>query len=203
VLLVIVGSIAGLYERKHELHAYCHHCDRWRVLDLEAMVLGGMGSRRLPVTVRCLRCGEVGTLQVRPPMPPPSRSGWSHAADYSVIITKTVSCSRHKKTQRGAGASATQLCRGSGTQVRRAVRRHSIDYLSSRTVQIVCPTISGADQKDDLFRVVPANRGHVHKALIVSRGGTIEVEGFCVNALRPPVTALRIADKPARSSDSS
>lgn len=65
--MIDLGSIAGLYERGYELHAYCHHCGHWRVLDLGAMVRRGIGARRLPLTVRCLRCGDVGTLQVRPP----------------------------------------------------------------------------------------------------------------------------------------
>jgi ribosomal protein L37E len=74
--MIDLGSIAGLHDRTHELHAYCHRCDRWSVLDLEAMVRRGFGARRLPLTVRCLRCGEVGTLQVRPPMPARSPTGW-------------------------------------------------------------------------------------------------------------------------------
>jgi hypothetical protein len=74
--MIDLGSIAGLHEREHELHAYCHRCDRWRVLDLALMVRRGLGERRLPRTVRCLRCGEVGTLQVRPPMPARSSTGW-------------------------------------------------------------------------------------------------------------------------------
>ena len=74
--MIDLGSIAGLYERSHELHAFCHRCDRWRVLDLERMVLAGRGSMRLPLKVRCRDCGEVGQLQVRPPMPSRSSTGW-------------------------------------------------------------------------------------------------------------------------------
>ena len=50
--MIDLGSIAGLYERQPELHAYCCHCDRWSVLDLAAMVRRGLGSRRLPIAVR-------------------------------------------------------------------------------------------------------------------------------------------------------
>jgi hypothetical protein len=75
-LMIDLGSIEGLYARDHELHAYCLHCDRWSVLDLAHMVAIGQGARRLPLKVRCRVCGEVGKLQVRPPMPPPSRTGW-------------------------------------------------------------------------------------------------------------------------------
>jgi RNase P subunit RPR2 len=74
--MIDLGCIAGLHERAHELHAYCSRCDRWHVLDLEAMVRQGRGEVRLPVRVRCRRCGDVGQLQVRPPMPARSCSGW-------------------------------------------------------------------------------------------------------------------------------
>jgi uncharacterized Zn finger protein len=74
--MIDLGSIAGLYDREHQLHAYCLHCDRWSPLDLAGMVRRGQGSRRLPLTVRCRECGEVGTLQVRPPMPAKSSTGW-------------------------------------------------------------------------------------------------------------------------------
>ena len=74
--MIDLGSIAGLHQREHELHAYCARCDRWRALDLGAMVRRGLGERRLPLTVRCLRCGEEGMLQVRPPMPARSSTGW-------------------------------------------------------------------------------------------------------------------------------
>jgi hypothetical protein len=79
--VIDLGSIAGLRERQHELHAYCGRCDRWRVLDLVLLVRRGLGDRRLPLRVRCLRCGEIGTLQVRPPMPARSASGWISPPD--------------------------------------------------------------------------------------------------------------------------
>ena len=75
--MIDLGSIAGLHEHDHELHAYCHRCDRWRVLPLGQWVSEGRGSLRLPVTVRCRDCGAVGQLQVRPPMPShPRAAGW-------------------------------------------------------------------------------------------------------------------------------
>ena len=73
---VDLGTVAGLHERQHELHAYCRHCDRWRVLDLARMVREGRGRLRLPLTVRCRACGEAGTVQVRPPMPQRASLGW-------------------------------------------------------------------------------------------------------------------------------
>jgi len=41
------------------------------------MVAQGKGSLRLPITVHCRDCGEVGRLQVRPPVPQRSGArGW-------------------------------------------------------------------------------------------------------------------------------
>ena len=74
--MIDLGSIAGLYERQHELHAYCMRCDRWQELDLPLLIARGHGSRRLPLRVRCTRCGNPGVLQVRPPVPTRAASGW-------------------------------------------------------------------------------------------------------------------------------
>jgi hypothetical protein len=75
--MIDLGSIQGLYEHGHELHAFCLRCERWRVLDLAGMVRRGQGSRRLPLTVRCRQCGELGQIQVRPLMPAWTNSnGW-------------------------------------------------------------------------------------------------------------------------------
>lgn len=77
--MIDLGSIAGLHDRNHELHAYCSCCDRWRVLDLAAMVRQGRGAVRLPLRVRCKECGTTGQLQVRPPMPARGSVGWINA----------------------------------------------------------------------------------------------------------------------------
>ena len=75
--MIDLGTLAGLHEHQHELHAYCLRCDRWRVLPLDRMVAEGRGSLRLPLAVRCRDCGEHGKLQVRPPMPAhPRAAGW-------------------------------------------------------------------------------------------------------------------------------
>jgi RNase P subunit RPR2 len=75
--MIDLGSIGGLYAHDHELHAYCTRCHRWAVLDLGGMVEAGQGDRRLPLTVRCRGCGEIGRLQMRPPAPRPTRAnGW-------------------------------------------------------------------------------------------------------------------------------
>ena len=74
--MIDLGSIAGLHAHDHQLHAFCPRCDAWRVLPLVEMVSQGKGSLRLPLRVRCRDCGELGLLQVRPPMPLRSSTGW-------------------------------------------------------------------------------------------------------------------------------
>jgi hypothetical protein len=75
--MIDLGTLAGLLEHEHTLAAYCPHCDRWAQLDLAAMVSNGLGDRRLPIKVLCRDCGEVGQLQVRPPVPTrPASGGW-------------------------------------------------------------------------------------------------------------------------------
>jgi hypothetical protein len=75
--MIDLGTIGGLHEHQHELHAYCLRCDRWCVLPLERWVAEGRGSLRLPIRVTCRACGKVGQLQVRPPMPShPRAAGW-------------------------------------------------------------------------------------------------------------------------------
>ena len=74
--MIDLGSIRGLHDHVHELRAYCVVCDRWRVLDLAAMVAAGHGERRLPIRVRCEVCSQVGQLQVRPPVPTRGPGGW-------------------------------------------------------------------------------------------------------------------------------
>jgi hypothetical protein len=74
--MIDLGSIAGLHARRHEVHAYCCRCERWRVLDLRRLIDCGKGARRLPITVRCRLCGDIGQVQIRPPMPQRSSLGW-------------------------------------------------------------------------------------------------------------------------------
>ena len=73
-----LGTLAGLLQHEHQVAAYCLRCDSWRVLPLAVMVASGQGARRLPLRVRCRDCGEVGRLQVRPPVPTleSNRAGW-------------------------------------------------------------------------------------------------------------------------------
>jgi hypothetical protein len=74
--MIDLFTVAGLHERDHQLHAFCLRCDRWQQLDLARMVREGYGERRLPICVRCRDCGEQGRVQVRPPAPTRSSSGW-------------------------------------------------------------------------------------------------------------------------------
>jgi RNase P subunit RPR2 len=67
--MIDLGSIEGLHAHEHQLAAYCPRCDAWRRLPLAEMVAQGKGSLRLPISVRCRDCGEVGRLQFRPPVP--------------------------------------------------------------------------------------------------------------------------------------
>jgi uncharacterized Zn finger protein len=74
--MIDLGTRAGLNEHRRQLAVYCPRCDRWSVLPLAELVATGHGSRRLPITVRCRACGEVGQLQVRPPVPTRDSGGW-------------------------------------------------------------------------------------------------------------------------------
>jgi uncharacterized Zn finger protein len=74
--MIDLGSLTGLHTHRHQLAAHCPRCDRWRVLPLAELVAAGHGSRRLPIVVRCQDCGEVGQLQVRPPVPIRGAGGW-------------------------------------------------------------------------------------------------------------------------------
>jgi hypothetical protein len=75
--MIDLGTLAGLHEHQHELHAYCLHCDRWTALPLSRMVAQGKGSLRLPLTVRCRDCGDPGQRQVRAPVRTLNCSTWN------------------------------------------------------------------------------------------------------------------------------
>ena len=74
--MIDLSTLAGLLENRHRLDAYCPRCDRWAELPLAKLVARCQGTRRLPVPVRCVTCGEVGRLQVRPPVPTRGPGGW-------------------------------------------------------------------------------------------------------------------------------
>lgn len=54
-----------LRHREHQLHAYCHLCDRWRVLNLDDMLSQWRGLEYAPAEVRCSECSGFGILKVR------------------------------------------------------------------------------------------------------------------------------------------
>jgi len=74
--MIDLGTLAGLLEHRQRLDACCPRCDRWRELPLANLVARRQGSRRLPIAVRRQVCGEVGRLQVRPPVPAHRPGGW-------------------------------------------------------------------------------------------------------------------------------
>ncbi len=66
--MIDLGTLAGLREHDHKLHAHCPRCEGWVVLPLAELVTQGKGPLRLPVRVRCRDCGKPRNLQVRPPI---------------------------------------------------------------------------------------------------------------------------------------
>ena len=75
--MIDLGTLVGLLEHRHRLDAYCQRCDRWAEIDPAAMLVAGYGEHRLPIRVRCRDCGELGRLQIRPPVPTrPGSVGW-------------------------------------------------------------------------------------------------------------------------------
>jgi len=63
---LISVALPDCNEHGHQLACCCVRCDRRALLNLEAMIDAGHGERRLPITLCCQVCGEVGRLQVRP-----------------------------------------------------------------------------------------------------------------------------------------
>jgi DNA-directed RNA polymerase subunit RPC12/RpoP len=51
------------------LHAYCHRCEKWRVLDEEAFAIEFRAGSEPPDEVRCPDCGEYGLVKARLPEP--------------------------------------------------------------------------------------------------------------------------------------
>ena len=48
------------------LHAYCHLCERWRVLDAEGFGIE-WSADATPAVAQCPDCGEFGLVKVRMP----------------------------------------------------------------------------------------------------------------------------------------
>ena len=49
------------------LHAYCHRCEKWRVLDAEAFAVDFYVGAEPPDEARCPDCGEYGLVKMRVP----------------------------------------------------------------------------------------------------------------------------------------
>ena len=50
---------------EHQLHAYCHCCNRWSALSVDAMLPQWHGLEHVPSVVPCADCGEFGILKIR------------------------------------------------------------------------------------------------------------------------------------------
>ena len=63
------------------LHAYCHRCEKWRVLEDEAFVVDFCVGAALPDEARCPDCGEYGLVKMR--LPP------TRARDTALLVLET------------------------------------------------------------------------------------------------------------------
>lgn len=75
---VRIVTVAELIAHDHSLRLYCPRCDRWAQAPLEK--LAARGRADVPIQrlrFRCILCGTVARLQLRPPeLPPASGTGW-------------------------------------------------------------------------------------------------------------------------------
>jgi hypothetical protein len=78
-------TIDTLRADDHQLHAYCHYCNRWSALGVNEMKLQWRDLEHVPAVVPCADCGELGILKVREKVaapverPPTFFLGWSPA----------------------------------------------------------------------------------------------------------------------------
>ena len=63
------SSRQSLADHAPLLHAYCHCCERWRVVDADAFVVD-FSVDADPPTARCPDCGEHGLVKARLPRVP-------------------------------------------------------------------------------------------------------------------------------------
>jgi hypothetical protein len=52
------------------LHAYCHLCERWRVLEADDLGIEWSAGSTAPAVAQCPDCGEFGLVKVRLPASP-------------------------------------------------------------------------------------------------------------------------------------
>lgn len=61
-----LATIPGVHASEQLLHAFCHLCGRWRILDADEVIRDRRGHMMLPITAECPDCGEPGLVRVRP-----------------------------------------------------------------------------------------------------------------------------------------
>ena len=67
---VTLDTPRKLYEHDYQIGAYCSPCRRWKTLELLDFVRAGQDEVPLPqLSLNCSRCGEKGSIQIRPPVP--------------------------------------------------------------------------------------------------------------------------------------
>jgi len=67
---VTLDTPRKLYEHDYQIGAYCSPCRRWKTLELLDFVRAGQDEVLLPqLSLNCSRCGEKGSIQIRPPVP--------------------------------------------------------------------------------------------------------------------------------------
>ena len=74
-------TIERLRSRDYQLHAFCPVCDRWKLLDLDEMLVLWDGLAEVPSEVQCSDCGQFGLLRVRTRVAPPADAEHTDAAD--------------------------------------------------------------------------------------------------------------------------
>ena len=79
-------TIERLRDREHQLHAYCHICERWKVLNLDDMLLQWGGLAHAPSEVQCSECGQFGMLKVRRRLARRVEQQPSTVADWSLAV---------------------------------------------------------------------------------------------------------------------
>lgn len=74
----------ALYEHDHRIAAHCSRCERWETLGLLDFVKVGKAEQHITrLSLKCGKCGEKGSIQIRPPMPKIERYGPDgHAVDF-------------------------------------------------------------------------------------------------------------------------
>jgi len=74
--VVALDTPRALYEHNHQIAAHCNVCDRWRTLGLLDFVKMGKAEQSITrLSLKCAQCGQIGSIQIRPPSPTIERYG--------------------------------------------------------------------------------------------------------------------------------